>query len=99
MANVPVRGRAGVRENGSGAAGKDSRYPVPLALELPMAYGEDAAMKANKAMGANAFPDSGLPNAYSEQLRTPDDAVLPPSNGGQTPIRGGLVAFWVHLNL
>lgn len=71
---------------------------MPLALELAMANGEDTAMKAKKAIGAYAFPDSGLTDAHGEQLRARDDPVLPPGNGGQTPIRGGWGAFWVHLN-
>jgi hypothetical protein len=66
---------------------------MPLAPQLTMAEGVDAAMKAAKALGTKPFVDSGNAYARSEDLRATDDAILPRGNGRQTPIHRGLVAF------
>jgi hypothetical protein len=70
---------------------------MPLTPELTMTDCVDAAMEAEKTIGAHALPNSSRTDARSEQLRSSDDTVLPASNDRQTPIRRGLVAFWVHL--
>lgn len=91
-------GRARVRQHGARAARQDGREPVPLAFESSMAYRENAAMKAKKPTAAYPLPDTGPANAGDQQLGARDDTVLPPGNIAQPPVRGGLVAFRVHIN-
>ncbi len=55
LTDVPVRRRINVREHRPRAARQDGGQPVPLAPELPMADGEDAAVEANKAVGPDAL--------------------------------------------
>jgi len=98
LTDVPVGRGIKVREHRPGTARQDGGHPVTFAPELPMTYGEDAAVEAKKAVGPHALPDSGLTNARSAQLPARDHAVLPPGNDGQLPIRRGWGAFWVHMN-
>ena len=84
-------------EDGARAARKDGRQPMPLAPELTMTDGVDAAMEATQAIRAKPFLDPRDAHARGEDLRAADHPVLPRGNGRQPPIRTGLVAFSLHI--
>jgi hypothetical protein len=85
-----------VAECGAGSAGEDRGEPSAFGFEDRVTYRVHAAVEAVKAAGAHVVGDSAVIEAEVLQLRTCDNAVLPPGEVGDSPLEGRCDAFWPH---